>query len=330
VCTRASCYDINIRILLDACQKMPIRTDLVISIGEILDCLPPGKHYKKKRYSSSFNAGLDDVENEENVWPVLAERPPRVRCDLSPRSMKSKENGTSEPELDSHDVPIRRTRYSADGRKHSVETAEEDDDHEVTFHPDSVGNGESTGASNGSKTKGKRKSSAEKFLEDNSNYFQLEVLASKTRSSKVFDEASATSNDNNAEGKDFHNSFLDFLKSKGVEEEEDSDTALPPASRSRHKSGSASHRNGGDYSPSPARSDSTDSTPARSMRGGDAAESPRPLRARGHHSKPRSMSRLRSRSRDFSLSESEPDVDKSSLSLPRKETCSLESSDDES
>ena len=227
-------------------------------------------------------------------------------------------------------LPIRRTRCSVEGRKGSVETAEDDEeDCEVTFNPDSMSNGESAA----SKSKAKRKSSAEKFLEDNSNYFQLEVLAAKTRSSKILDDIGTSGN--NGSKQDFHNSFLDFLKSKEVEDDEevdedDEDSDLP-ASRTRHKSGPAAdrrHRNGGgDYSPSPARSDSTDS-PRRHSRG-DSSESPRPHRARGHNSKPRSMSRLRSRSREFSLSESEADTEKSNLSIPRKENCSLESSDDE-
>merc|ERR1719348_2821881 len=74
------------------------------------------------------------------------------------------------------------------------------------------------------KSKIKRKSNTEKFLEDNANYFQLEVLNTKTRSHKV-NEKDVDSDDDSKDG--FHTSFLDFLKSKGVSKE---------SGRTRHKS----------------------------------------------------------------------------------------------
>jgi len=296
---------------------MPIQTELIISIGDILECLPPGKKFKKKRHLSFDENQALETGNEENVAPPLSSVGRRGhRCDSSPGTMKPKENGSSDSNLEAHQLPIRRTRYSVEGRKHCADEYDEDeddDDQEVTFHQLS---------SQTSKPKSKRKSSAEKFLEDNSNYFQLEVLAAKTRSSKILNDIATTST-SEAKNQDFHNSFLDFLKSKGVEGSNVSDN-----SRSRHKSGGASDRNGDDYSSSPARSDSTDS--ARHQRGVGDGDSPRPHRARGHNSKPNSMSRLRSRSRDFSLSESEGDTEKSNLCVRRKDNCSLESSDDDS
>merc|ERR1719228_319483 len=42
------------------------------------------------------------------------------------------------------------------------------------------------------KSKIKRKSNTEKFLEDNANYFQLEVLNTKTRSNKLVNETEAS------------------------------------------------------------------------------------------------------------------------------------------
>ncbi len=52
-------------------------------------------------------------------------------------------------------------------------------------------------------SKKKRKSSDEKFLEDNSQYYGIEVLKAKLRSSSEVGGSSAGS---------FHNSFLDFIK----------------------------------------------------------------------------------------------------------------------
>ena len=44
---------------------MPTRTEIVISFGEIVECLPPGKSYRRKRYNS-FDA---NIGNEENLDP---------------------------------------------------------------------------------------------------------------------------------------------------------------------------------------------------------------------------------------------------------------------
>ena len=190
-------------------------------------------------------------------------------------------------------LPVRRkTRGSEDGPRPSAEQGEDDD--EVTFHPGTIGaiaeNG--AGLSNGEEAatkKAKRKSSAEKFLEDNASYFQLEVLASKTRSSKTFE----SNGDEVKEG--FHNSFLDFLKSKGVEGKDDSDS---DRSRSRHKSGPS-----GTGSPKklPQRASSFHQSPSRS----DSEDSIRPQRSRSQVTKSKSRRKRRSRSRDYSPSESE-------------------------
>merc|ERR1719348_2787526 len=64
------------------------------------------------------------------------------------------------------------------------------------------------------KSKIKRKSNTEKFLEDNANYFQLEVINSKTRSHKHDVKDVESDDEQSKDG--FHTSFLDFLKSKGV------------------------------------------------------------------------------------------------------------------
>ncbi len=64
-------------------------------------------------------------------------------------------------------------------------------------------------------TKKKRKSSAEKFLEDNSEYYGFQVLPSKLRSSSVGDAATAsitsTTNSTTTATSSFPNPFLDFL-----------------------------------------------------------------------------------------------------------------------
>lgn len=188
----------------------------------------------------------------------------------------------------------RKTRGSEDGTRQPAEQGEEDD--EVTFHPDTVsaiaenGNSLSNGDESASK-KAKRKSSAEKFLEDNASYFQLEVLATKTRSSKTFE-----ANGEGQEKEGFHNSFLDFLKSKGVEGKDDSDSER---SRARHRSGPS----GGATKQSRKRASSCHQSPTRS----DSEDSVRPQRSRSHVTKSRTRRRPRSRSRDFSPSESEQD-----------------------
>ena len=62
-----------------------------------MECLPPGKAYRRKRYNSfDANKALESG-NEENVAP-LAETGPR--CDLSEIGMKSRENGILETEAE--------------------------------------------------------------------------------------------------------------------------------------------------------------------------------------------------------------------------------------
>jgi len=158
---------------------MPTRTDIVIKLGEVIDCLPPSKAFKRRRYNS-FDANSQG--NEENLAPELS------------------------------GVSI---------MKPVVKLEAEDDDEEVSFRYNN-------GDSEGSRSKPKRKTSAEKFLEDNVNYFQLEVLPSKTRSNKRIAD-NGDSGDDEASKEGFHNSFLDFLKSKDVEKEESN-------GRCRHKS----------------------------------------------------------------------------------------------
>ena len=67
----------------------------------------------------------------------------------------------------------------------------------IVVFSDSIAIKEENG--NDQPVKKKRKSSAEKFLEDNSEYYGIQVLPGKLRS-----------NDS------FHNSFLDFLSNKPV------------------------------------------------------------------------------------------------------------------
>merc|ERR1719244_2208767 len=101
---------------------------------------------------------------------------------------------------------------------------ETEDDDEVSFR-----NGDSLVDDGGSRScNKKRKTSAEKFLEDNANYFQLEVLSSKTRSNKVVAGGDESDSDVEDAKGGFPTSFLDFLKSKGVEKES--------PGRSRHRS----------------------------------------------------------------------------------------------
>ena len=148
---------------------MPTRTDIVIKLGEVIDCLPPSKAFKRRRYNS-FDANSQG--NEENLAPELS------------------------------GVSIMKP----------VVKLEAEDDDEVSFRYNN-------GDSEGSRGKPKRKTSAEKFLEDNVNYFQLEVLPSKTRSNKRLAD-NGDSGDDEASKEGFHDSFLNFLKSKGVEKEE--------------------------------------------------------------------------------------------------------------
>jgi len=157
---------------------MPTRTDIVIKLGEVIDCLPPSKAFKRRRYNS-FDANSQG--NEENLAPELS------------------------------GVSIMKP----------VVKLEAEDDDEVSFRYNN-------GDSESSRGKPKRKTSAEKFLEDNVNYFQLEVLPSKTRSNKRLVD-NGDSGDDEASKEGFHDSFLNFLKSKGVEKEESN-------GRSRHKS----------------------------------------------------------------------------------------------
>ena len=217
----------------------------------------------------------------------------------------------------------RKTRGSEDeSRKGLPDPGDEDD--EVSFNPDTVSTLVVNGIINGDelcgKTKGKRKSSAEKFLEDNASYFQLEVLASKTRSSKTFDTNGETSE---KEPVGFHNSFLDFLKSKGVEGK---NGEPGERSRSRHKSGPS----GGVKRKSRPRTSSCRHSPVRS----DSEDSVRAPRSRSQFSKVRSRTQ-RSKSRDYSPSESEPEISNGKLGLNRvqkkEKTPSkcIDSSDDE-
>lgn len=187
---------------------MPTRTEIVISFGEVLDCLPPGKSYNRRRYNS-FDANIGPVEgNEENLAPSIGIRP------CKDREMRPDQHGLEEPEvLDS----------KAKNATKTVNCDETDDEisfRDIKLKGDSPDDG---------KNKSKRKSNAERFLEDNANYFQLEVLSSKTRSNKLVKDDDQCDSEEEEDGKGgFHNSFFDFLKSKGVEKES--------TGRSRHKS----------------------------------------------------------------------------------------------
>jgi len=182
---------------------MPTRTELVITFGEVLDCLPPGKTYRK-RYNS-FDANIGPVEgNEENLAPATALQ----TC----ADMRTDQKVSEEPEV-----------LSLRSKRTNIINCDETDD-EISFR-DIKFNGDTP---EDGKNKPKRKSNAERFLEDNANYFQLEVLNSKTRSSKVVSESADGDSDDGGGKGGFHTSFLDFLKSKGVEKE--------ASGRSRHKS----------------------------------------------------------------------------------------------
>jgi len=203
--------------------KMPTRTELVITFGEVLDCLPPGKTYRK-RYNS-FDANIGPVEgNEENLAPVSDKQ----TC----ADMRTDQKGVEDPDV-----------LSARTKKSSLVNCDEPDD-EISFRDVRL-NGDN--ADDG-KNRPKRKSNAERFLEDNANYFQLEVLNSKTRSNKVLESPDGDSDDGGKGG--FHTSFLDFLKSKGVEKDAsgrsrhksaDSDVGERPSSRVAHGRSRSSH-----------------------------------------------------------------------------------------
>jgi len=209
---------------------MPTRTEIVITFGEVLDCLPPGKSYNRKRYNS-FDANIGPVEgneeNQENLAPASGAQP----C----RDMRPEHQVAEEPE------PVLSLRAR---RATNSLTCDETDD-EISFRDIKL-NGDSP---DDGKNKSKRKSNAERFLEDNANYFQLEVLTSKTRSNKLLGGDEGDSDEGDGKG-GFHTSFLDFLKSKGVEKEAsgrsrhksaDSDVGERPASRATHGRSKSSH-----------------------------------------------------------------------------------------
>jgi len=317
-----------------------------VQIGEVLECLPPGKSFRRKRYNSfdaNQNAAIE-AGNEENVAPPSDT--PSCLTDLS-GGMRTRDTNGGVVAVDLESEPCfltirRKTRGgSEDGLRRQSSALDGDD--EITFNMDSAavlenGHGHGDDADDDdshdvggplAKSKSKRKSSAEKFLEDNVNYFQLEVLPSKTRSTKM------------ANGEDsvgYHNSFLDFLKSKGLEGKEESDEGADSSdrarSRNRHKSGpvgggggvpsarAARPRAASFHHQSPARSDSEDSVVRR------------PPRARSQFRNNRSLSRARSRSsrqRDVSPSGSESEATKTKkCKSPRKRAAiAVESSDDE-
>ena len=303
-----------------------------------MECLPPGKSFRRKRYNS-FDANQTaaiEAGNEENVAPHGGS----VCLPDFPGGMRTREtNGTvADQETEPHILTIRRkTRGgSEDGLRRRA--SELDGDDEISFNPDSTtvienGHGsvfddDSSGVSVVGKSKGKRKSSAEKFLEDNVNYFQLEVLPCKTRSTKPV---------NGDDTVGYHNSFLDFLKSKGVEGKDESDETVDSSglarSRSRHKSGpvggaasstlrDSRPRASSFHHQSPLRSDSEDSL------------IPRLPRSRSQFRNGRSRSRARSmssRQLDASPSGSEADtVVSKKCKTPRKRVIkTADSSDDE-
>merc|ERR1719228_1277539 len=160
----------------------------------------------RKRYNS-FDANIGPVEgNEENLAPSSGTKP----C----RDMKPDQRPAEDTELLS----------GKSKRVTNSPTCDETDD-EISFR-DIKFNGDSP---EDGKNKVKRKSNAERFLEDNANYFQLEVLSSKTRSNKLVTEDLHSDSEEEEGGKGgFHTSFFDFLKSKGVEKDS--------TGRSRHKS----------------------------------------------------------------------------------------------
>ena len=251
-----------------------------------------------------------------------------------PSGMRTRDsNGVTVAELESEPSILtirRKTRGgSEDGALRRASALDGDD--EISFNMDSavvIENGHDVDEADSegptAKTKGKRKSSAEKFLEDNVNYFQLEVLPSKTRSTKPV-------NGNDTLG--YHNSFLDFLKSKEVEGGEESDDVTDGASRarSRHKSGpvgglpssrGARPRASSFHQRAPPRSDSEESLVRR------------PSRSRSRLRNARSRSRVRSRSArqlDGSPSDSETEaiVSKKCKTPRKRATQAAESSDDE-
>jgi len=310
-----------------------------VQIGEVLECLPPGKSFRRKRYNS-FDANQTaaiEAGNEENVAP-----PSGTAClqDLSGGMRTRDSNGgvvavTADLESEPCFLTIRRkTRGgSEDGLRRRASVLDGDD--EISFNMDSAavlenghGHEEYDGGGVLAKSKGKRKSSAEKFLEDNVNYFQLEVLPSKTRSTKLV---------NGDDTVGYHNSFLDFLKSKGVEGKDESDDAADgedrARSRNRHKSGpvggervpysrAARPRAASFHQQSPSRSDSEESVVRR------------PPRARSQIGIRRSRSRARSKSsrrRDASPSGSESDavISKKCKTQRKRAAPAAESSDDE-
>lgn len=224
---------------------MPARTEIVITIGEVLDCLPPGKAFKRRRYNS-FDANT--VGNEENLAPGFS----------GVRSMK----------------PVK------------IET---EDDDEVSFR-----NGDSLAEDEGSRScNKKRKTSAEKFLEDNANYFQLEVLSSKTRSNKqISNNCDSCEDDEGGKEEGFHNSFLDFLKSKGVEKED-------TVGRSRHKSAEMECGREGRSRTFGNRSMSSSNSPYQRSRSTNREPNGR--------SKSRGRSKSKVKAEDHSASESESD-----------------------
>ena len=74
-----------------------------LQIGEVLECLPPGKSYRRKRYNSFDANQVIESGNEENVAPPGGTG---TRCELASAVMKSRENGIQEPEEEEPQVQL--------------------------------------------------------------------------------------------------------------------------------------------------------------------------------------------------------------------------------
>ena len=123
--------------------------------------------------------------------------------------------------LSSVDVKI-----ECNGEQNGHSNEDGDDDHEDPLSLNNANSATNVNANtNEPPTKKKRKSSAEKFLEDNSEYYGFQVLPSKLRSSSL-DQSNHV----------FPNPFLDFLhrRSTGIADQRQSTTISTTGSGENH------------------------------------------------------------------------------------------------
>ena len=134
--------------------------------------------------------------------------------------------------LSSVDVKI---ECNGEQNGHANEDDDEDPDDPLSLNNANSATANANANANEPPTKKKRKSSAEKFLEDNSEYYGFQVLPSKLRSSSL-DQSNHV----------FPNPFLDFLhrRSTGIADQRQSTTISTTGSGENHANQPVDHGDG--------------------------------------------------------------------------------------